>query len=72
MSDFHPLLTFLSIKLRILNYGPTELLTEGKTNVFRPGQVVKAFFLPHTFFRVTELRNWKYELIKSIGTILFL
>lgn len=57
VSDFHPLLTFLSIKHSILNCGPTELLTERKTNIFRSGQVVKAFFLPHTFFRVTELRN---------------
>lgn len=71
MADFHPLLTFLSIKHNNLNYGLTELLTEGKTNnIFRPGQVVKAIFLPHTFFRVTELSNYEYELIKSIGTIL--
>ena len=28
LSDFHPLLTFLNIRHRILSYGPTELLTD--------------------------------------------
>jgi hypothetical protein len=37
LSDFRPLLTFLSIKHRILNYGPTELLTNrGKDNKYFP------------------------------------
>jgi hypothetical protein len=37
MSDLHPLLPFLSIKHHILNYCPTEVLTDrGKDNKYFP------------------------------------
>lgn len=37
LSDLYPLLTFLNVKHRILNYGATELLTDrGKYNKYFP------------------------------------